>query len=376
MLVLVCEGRASKATMRTFSVVGWLVAFGCASLGLPGHLLAQEVTIRATVARSGSEADAALQNSLNLAVRATAGLQADQVVPWADIERERLNAVLRAFGFYEGNVHIVVDRHSESPREANASAKDERSADNARIQLSFVPTLGPRYRIRSVRVLEARDGEARHPIDGEAEMLDRIRDKPASAEMLAQFETEWLRREQEAGRAFATVARRSTSPDASSRGVDVTLFVQEGPQTRLGPVRFEGLQRIDRQSLAQYVQFQPGDPYRPEQINRLRATLGSLPFFQSVRVDLANALDVSGLLPVAVTVVEKPPAMQRLLLSGLVGTVVLGLTAMMVAASLLAGAGAVPSWQRYGRQLSAATWIFLLASALLALQRLLYLGDA
>jgi len=89
-----------------------------------------------------------------------------------------------------------------------------------------------------------------------------------------------------------------------------------------------------------------------------------------------GAGDVSGLLPVAVTVVEKPPAMQRLLLSGLVGTVVLGLTAMMVAASLLAGAGAVPSWQRYGRQLSAATWIFLLASALLALQRLLYLGDA
>src|SRR6185312_9751755 len=137
MLVLVCEGRASKATMRTFSVLGWLLAFGCASLGLPGYILAQEVTIRATVAKSGSEADAALQNSLNLSVRATAGLQADQVVPWADIERKRLNAVLRAFGFYEGNVHIVVDRHSESPRDANASARADRSADNVRIQLSF-----------------------------------------------------------------------------------------------------------------------------------------------------------------------------------------------------------------------------------------------
>src|SRR5216117_3721286 len=112
--------------MRAFSVLSWLVAFGCTSLALPGHILAQEVNIRATVAKSGSEVDAALQNSLNLEVRATAGLRADQVVPWAGVERERLNAILRAFGFYGGNVHIVVDRHSEFPREANASAGTER----------------------------------------------------------------------------------------------------------------------------------------------------------------------------------------------------------------------------------------------------------
>ena len=376
LLLAVREIRRVNATMRAFSVLAWLVAFGCASLAIPGRILAQEVTIRATVPKSGSEVDAALQSSLNLSVRAAAGLQADQVVPWADIERDRLEAVLRAFGFYEGNVHIVVDRHSEIPREANALAKAERSSDSAPIQLSFVPAPGPLYRIRSVRIVEARNGEARHPIDGEAEMLDRIRDKPASAEMLAQLETEWLQREQEAGRAFATVASRSIFPDASPRVVDVTLFVQEGPQSRLGSVRFQGLQRVDRQSLAQYVQFQPGDPYRPEQINRLRTTLRSLPFFQSVRVDLANALDASGLLPVTVAVVEKPPEIQRLMLSGLVGTAVLGLTAMMVAVSLLAAAGAVPFWQRYGRQFRAATWIFLLTSALLALQRLLYLGNA
>jgi hypothetical protein len=49
---------------------------------------------------------------------------------------------------------------------------------------------------------------------------------------------------------------------------------------------------------------------------------------------------------------------------------------MMVAVCLLAAAGAVPFWQRYGRQFRAATWIFLLTSGLLALQRLLYLGNA
>jgi outer membrane protein assembly factor BamA len=345
-------------------------------LTAPGSVFAQQPAVRTTVAESGSEVDAALQNSLNLSVRAITGLQTDKVTPWARIDRDRLNAVLHAFGFYEGNVHIVVDRHSEFPREANGSTEAKRALDEARIQLSFVPVLGPLYRVRSVRIVEAGNGEARSPVDGEVEMLDRMRGERATAERLAQLEAEWLVRQRNAGRAFAIVTNRKVSPDASSHRLDVTLFVREGPQVKLGSVEFQGLRRIERESLEQYIPFRPGDPYRAEQIDRLRTALKSLPFFESVRVGLANAPDASGLLPVTVTLVEKPPETQRLMLSGLVGTAVLGLTTVMLAMSLLAGAGALPSWQRYGRQLSVGTWTLLLASALLALQRLLYLADA
>jgi hypothetical protein len=101
-----------------------------------------------------------------------------------------------------------------------------------------------------------------------------------------------------------------------------------------------------------------------------------LPYFQSVRVDLATARDGSGLLPVTVTVVEKPPGTRQLLLSGLMGAAIFGLSAAMLAFSQLAAAGGFEFWERHGRRLKAATWIFLIASALLGLQRLLYLGNA
>src|SRR5215470_3063059 len=203
--------------------LSWLVALGCACFAVPGNAFAQQPAVRATVAQSGNEVDAALQNSLNLSVRAIAGLQTDKVTPWARIDRDRLNAVLRAFGFYEGNVHIVVDRHSEFPREANGPTEAKRALDEARIQLSFVPVLGPLYRVRSVRIVEAGNGEARTPADGEAEMLERMRGERATAERLAQLEAEWLERQRNAGRAFAIVTNRKVSPDASSHRLDVTL---------------------------------------------------------------------------------------------------------------------------------------------------------
>src|SRR5262249_21694974 len=137
-----------------------------------------------------------------------------------------------------------------------------------------------------------------------------------------------------------------------------------------------GLQRIDPRFLEQYVPFRPADPYRPEHIDRLQTALKNLPFFRSVHVDLGSVPDVSGLIPVTIRVVEKPPEIQTLMLSGsgLVGTVVLGLTAVALAMSTLAGAAAFPSWQRYRRPLAAGTIALLLACALLAVQRLWYLA--
>src|SRR5262249_32644726 len=159
-------------------------------------------------------------------------------------------------------------------------------------------------------------------------------------ETLAKIESAWLWRQREAGRALAAAVTRSVSPHADSHAVDVTLGVDEGPQVKLGPVRFEGLQRIDPDSLEQYVPFRSGHPYQPAFIEHVRTALQHLPFFQSVRVDLARAPDVSGLLPVTITVVEKPPGTQRLFLSGLMGTIVFGLSAAMLVLSQLAGASA------------------------------------
>jgi hypothetical protein len=147
-----------------------------------------------------------------------------------------------------------------------------------------------------------------------------------------------------------------------------------GSQVKLGALRFQGLWRNSPESLNRYVPFLVGDPYQPELIDRLRTALQRLPFFRSVRVELAGVPDVSGLFPVTVTVVEKPPAPRRLALSGFMGAIVLGLTATMLAASELARATALPFWQRRAVQFDVVLWGLLIVSALLALQRFLDLA--
>jgi hypothetical protein len=162
--------------------------------------------------------------------------------------------------------------------------------------------------------------------------------------------------------------------DAVSRDVTVLLTVDEGPQVKLGTLRFRGLWRNNPESLNRSLPYQAGDSYQPELLDRLRAALQRLPYFQSVRVELAAAPEASGLYPVTVTVVEKPPDPQRLALSSTIGAITLGLTAMMLAVSQLAAVAALPFWQRHAGQVHAGIWGLLIASALLALQRFLDLA--
>lgn len=355
----------SIAPFSRVSRFGWLRALCWVCLIVPAPLCAQEVTIRADVAPTGGSIDAALQDSLNLPVRQAAGLRGDQVAAWAQIDRDRLNAVLRAKGFYSASVHLTVDR----------AAALKPNTDTDGLRLIFDPVTGPLYRIRSVRMVDARNGEPRALAPGEAELLDGLRGEPASADVLARFEATWLQRQREAGRAFAWVARRDILPDASSRTVEATLAVNQGPEVRFGRIQFTGLRRISPQSLEPYAPFRVGDPYRPAQVDLLRTNLRSLPFFQWVRVEPATSLDALGLLPLRVTVVEKPPEAQRLMLSGSIGIAVLGLAAVLLALAELATAGAGPSWQRHRSKITVGIWILVATSALLALQRLLYLGD-
>lgn len=370
--------------MRTFSSlqllskVGWLLAFGCACLASPGQGRAQERTIAVAVAGHGSDIDSALQNSLNLSATASRDWQATQALDQMRIDRDRLNALLRAFGLYQGRIDVLVNERPLALDRPDAALALQSAFNDGSVRILFVPTFGPVYRIRSVRVTRGTgpDAETQTLSDAESGLPEQVGGRLAMAETMARIEGTWLLRQKETGHALARVVNRTVSPDADSPAVDVTLAVDEGPELKLGPVQFKGLQRIDPDSLEQYVPFRSGDSYRPALIDRLRTTLQHLPFFQSVRVDLAATPDASGLLPVTISVVEKPPGTRQLLLSGLMGAVIFGLSAAMLALSQLAAAGTRGLWERHGRQVRAATWILLIASALLGLQRLLYLGNA
>lgn len=354
--------------------LGWLLVLGWACSICPQPLRAQE-GVTAAISGHGSDIDSALQSSLNLSASAPSQ-SGKPTIEQVRRDRDRLNAVLRAFGLYEGRIDILVNGRPVAIDRPDAATALQAAFAEPLVHILFVPTFGPVYRVRSVQVMTGPNGETRTLSDSESGLSEQISGRLAMAETMARIEAAWLQQQRETGHALAAVIARTVALHAESHSVDVTLAVEKGPQAKLGSVRFAGLQRIEPDSLDQYVPFRPGDLYRPALIDRLRGTLQHLPFFQSVRVDLATALDDSGLLPVTVTVIERPPAARQLFLSGLMGTVVFGLSAAMVALTQLAAAGAPRFWDRHGRRINTATWVLLLASALLGLQRLLYLANA
>src|SRR5215470_4388503 len=101
--------------MRAFSSFlrspkfGWLLALGCICLATPERLLAQEAAVTAAIASRGSDIDDALRSSLNLSALGLEGLDPGQAVEQIRVDRDRLNAVLRAFGLYEGRVDVLVN---------------------------------------------------------------------------------------------------------------------------------------------------------------------------------------------------------------------------------------------------------------------------
>jgi len=349
-----------------------LIAAGCGVLAVPERSYSKETNIIAAVAESGSEVDTALQNSLNLPARG--GLPPDQVIPWVRADRDRLTAVLHAFGYFKGHVDVLVDGRPLPSEGAIPPQDTQRPSADDQVHISFVPVPGPLYRIGSVRVVHTRNSESPSLPGDEVGLGRRFLGERAAADVLARMEAEWLWRQREAGHAFAAVAARTVALDAVSDSVAVILTVDDGPQVKLGTLRFQGLWRNDPESLNRYIPFMVGDSYQPELLDRLRAALQRLPYVRSVRLELAAASDASGLFPVTVTIAEKPPEARRLALSGLIGAVTLSLTATMLAVSQLARAMAFPFWQRHAVRIDVGVWVLLIASALLALQRFLDLA--
>ncbi len=359
-----------------------LMGLCCASLALPEASGAEAVTTVGIATDMGdvdpplaATVKAALRDSVNAPGIVNANMSFRQSVDLIRLNRDRLYAVLRAFGFYGGHVDVFVngrslfeDRTDRVPSQANP--------EGGRVsKIVFTVNSGPRYKIRSVDILWiGREPDRTHaPV--ESTLPDDVIGQPATAQTLAGIEAGWLSRRREGGHGLAAVLLRAVLPDsAGAQTVDVTLVASDGPQLKLGGVRFDGLTRLDANLLQRYVPFQPGDPYQPVLIDQLRIILQQLDLFQSVNIEL-EASDSSGVLPVTVIATEKPPRREDLPVLGSLGGGVLGLTAAMFAAYLFAGAGGASPSQRYHPYLRAICHSLLIVSAAIIVQRVLYLAN-
>lgn len=285
-----------------------------------------------------------LEETLNLPADAVGDTGSPEFIAEAAMESERLEAVLRGYGYYAADVQALVNR-VPVPDVAEPGESGP---------VTFVATLGPLYHIGSFHLLAegapVSAGNARPDVVGQ----------PATAEILTNLEAEWRGLMRDVGYPFAEGAKRRVTRDDTARTIDVTVEGRLGPLVRLGPVRFIGALATSPATLAAAVPFQPGERYRAQNVQALEAAVAALPSIEKVWVRVSPVPGDDGLHPVTVTVAEVASRQPDRPLDGMIGMGVLGAAALSVAAVQLARArtGDAAPWRSH--------WSFYLIAFLLA----------
>ncbi len=216
----------------------------------------------------------------------------------------RLTRALRAYGYYAGTVDATIDGRPADDDGLIADLEPLVGGEDA-VAVALTVETGPLYTFGSVERVSAVEGAALPPAALDAEIA-AVAGAPALAAAVLDGERAIVRGLRRAGYPFAAVSGRRAVVDHASREMAVTYQVTAGPPAVFGPVTIEGLEQVEEPFLRGRVGIEPGEPYRPAPLSRLRDDFVALGVFTSVRVDEAEALTPDGRLPVTVTVVERP----------------------------------------------------------------------
>ena len=204
-------------------------------------------------------------------------------------DRERFVTVLRSHGYYAASVEVRLRQNRR------------------RTQVRFVVDTGPVYRFRTVRVdvRDAPPGESIHFVPAEATRLQP--GEPAEARLVERAEsrvTAWLGGK---GYPFAQVVERDIRVEHRARAMDVTLYVEAGPQAVFGDTDLAGLKAVDEDFIRAKLPWAPGDPFDAAALQRGQRRLMAADLFNAVRIVRGTELDEDGALPLTVEVTERRP---------------------------------------------------------------------
>ncbi|HTE81148.1 MAG TPA: POTRA domain-containing protein, partial [Reyranella sp.] len=221
----------------------------------------------------------------------------------AQARRQRIAAALRSRGYYDASITATV---ANRPVE-DAAALDaiDRTPEADKTHFVFDVATGPVYRVTDLAIQGPPDIVGYPGLD--RSKLTLAPGKPADATLILTTEDEILGQVKDRGYALAGIARREVLIDHATHEAKVTFVVEPGPETRMGPVRFYGTEKVDTTYLQRRVPYEEGDPYSPAKVNALRDRLTALGVFNSVRIKPATALDEKGELPIDVDLTDRVP---------------------------------------------------------------------
>ena len=208
-----------------------------------------------------------------------------------DDDLERFEAAARALGYYDA----VFDAEIRP-----AAAASEPSV------VTVVADPGVAY---TVAALEIRGVDESAPAIGGDLPRERIGlevgAQARSAEVIA-AEAAVLRLLQERGHPLASSGDRTVLIDRDAKTMTVTFRVDPGPRARFGPVTVNGAETVDPGFVLRRLPWRFGETADVRQIEGGRRNLAATGVFDTVGVRFGETVDAEGLIPVEVTVVERP----------------------------------------------------------------------
>jgi outer membrane protein insertion porin family len=240
------------------------------SLAREGDVLVIQVVERPTIARLNIEGNQQISNDdLRRGLRES-GLSEGQVLQLSTLEeiRRELEGVYQSQGRYSARINVDVD-----------------PIDEGRVQVNVNINEGEVAKIRQINIVgnEAFD-------DGTLRGVFELHDRPGR--FFGLFSSDSYSREALAGdierlrsfyldRGYAgfdvTSTQVSISPDKSE--IFITLNVDEGPQFRIGDIRFEGDLKISQSEAQELLTISSGDMFSRGKVNEsteaLRQRLGA-----------------------------------------------------------------------------------------------------
>ncbi len=204
-----------------------------------------------------------------------------------------LRAVLRAEGYYGGNLE----------------ARTDAEADPVSIKIAVTP--GPRYGIVDYRIDYTDEaGE----LAKDAKPFGWSPDMPARGESVLAIERAVLDHLHRNGRPMAAVADRDAVVDHDSTAMRVTLLVDPGPAAAFGPMTIQGLEKVEEEYVRYVLEWPEGRQWDERELDDARRKLANTNLFRTIQLEAAATVDGEGRMPVRATIEE---AKHRTLAAGI-----------------------------------------------------------
>lgn len=180
-----------------------------------------------------------------------------------DQDLERFRKVLRSEGYYAAEIEPSVDL-TRRP---------------ARIVIDI--SLGMPFTIDQHTIMFGGDGAP--SIDISKSVLaqgSRLR-----SQRIVDVERQLVRQLQNNGYPYAEIAERKLRVDFATRTATVHTVVDDGGFRRFGPLRIEGVKRVQEGFIQNFIPWKEGDPFDARKVAAFDQSLENLELFQSVRVE-------------------------------------------------------------------------------------------